>query len=67
VSSEREDSFDEKKLASSSPLAQDPLTRLWQEADGRETGAEAVEAMRERKRQETEAEPKRRRWWRSRT
>jgi hypothetical protein len=33
-----------------SSLADDPMTRLWQNADDRETGAEAVEAMRARRR-----------------
>lgn len=32
-----------------SKLADDPMTRLWQDADDRETGAEAVEAMRARR------------------
>jgi hypothetical protein len=32
-----------------SNLADDPMTRLWQDADDRETGAEAVEAMRARR------------------
>jgi hypothetical protein len=33
-----------------STLAHDPLTLLWQGADERETGAEAVEAIRARRR-----------------
>jgi hypothetical protein len=45
-------------------LADDPLTRLWQDAEpSPETGAAAVAALREtRKRHEAEAAPKRR--WR---
>jgi hypothetical protein len=56
-----------EEFASNQSLAQDPLTRLWRNADDRGTGAEAVERIRERKRQEVEAQPKRRRWWHSRT
>lgn len=31
-----------------STFTDDPLARLWQDADGRETGAEAIEAIRAR-------------------
>ncbi len=41
-------------IEASSPFANDPMTYLWQDADGHETGAEAVEALRQRKRQEAE-------------
>jgi hypothetical protein len=33
-----------------SSYTDDPMTRLWQDAEGRETGAEAVEAIRARRR-----------------
>jgi hypothetical protein len=33
-----------------SNLPTDPMTKLWQNADDRETGADAVEAMRARRR-----------------
>jgi hypothetical protein len=51
VSGERENLFGEE-FASGSPFAESLLTRLWRGADGRETGADAVEDMRERNRQE---------------
>jgi hypothetical protein len=41
VSGERENWLHEKKFGSGSPLAE-TLTRLWRDADGHETGAEAV-------------------------
>lgn len=43
----------------SSNFANDPLTRLWQGADDRGTGAEAVEALRAQRRLEAPAEKKR--------
>jgi hypothetical protein len=38
-----------------SSFANDAMTRLWQNAQDRETGAEAVEAIRARRQQELEA------------
>jgi hypothetical protein len=53
-----------EEFATSPPFANHPMTRFWQDADGRESVADAVEALRERKRQEAEAGSKRRRRWR---
>jgi Skp family chaperone for outer membrane proteins len=43
-----------------SSFATNPMTRLWQNAQDRETGAEAVEAIRARRQQELEAKSKKR-------
>jgi hypothetical protein len=39
-----------------SSFANDPMTRLWRYAQDRQTGAEAVEAIRARRQQQLEAE-----------
>jgi hypothetical protein len=49
-----------------SSLADDPMTRLWQDAEERETGADAVEAIRARRRQAAETEEKSGFWHRKR-
>jgi hypothetical protein len=49
-----------EKPASASSFTDDPLTRLWQGVEDRETGAEAVEAMRKRKREERKRSRRRR-------
>jgi hypothetical protein len=52
-----------------SSFANDPMTRLWRDAQDRETGAEAVAAIRARRQQQLEAEAQkrvsRRRFWRA--
>jgi hypothetical protein len=47
-----------------SSLTNDPMTRLWQTADGRETGAEAVQAIRARRRNLRGRPEEKGRWWR---
>jgi hypothetical protein len=49
-----------------SRFANDAMVRLWQNAQDRDTGAEAVEALRARQRQEREAKEKQGGRWRFR-
>lgn len=44
-----------------SNFADHPMTRLWQDADDRETGAEAIEALRARRQHEAQTKGRRRR------
>lgn len=76
----REDWFDESDVRSQVPvppaiplkgeggpqssLADDPLTRIWQRAGGRETGAAAVEAIRARRGNLRGAPAANDAWWR---
>jgi hypothetical protein len=45
-----------------SSYANDPMTRLWRNAHDRETGVEAVEAIRARRQQQLEAEAQKQRY-----
>jgi hypothetical protein len=49
-----------EQFATAPSVAEDPLTRLWRDADdSRRSGADAVEALRARRRQEAIRKPKR--------
>ena len=54
----------ERQDKSASSFANNAMTRLWQDAQDRETGAEAVQAIRARRQQELDAGAKKRsgRW-----